>query len=503
MGTTTVLRGWLLEEMLVDSPSCLYPLQEPEGSTSFGDMTGQSSPATIINSKYGAGVIDAGGAPTGSFITGNVVTVTNVPVSSSTKASPGSGILFPVALSAATLSIEVWFAATTTLPLSNQWIFGTPQGDNGLTSGQALFELATDGTVSFTACGPTALGSVFSTGSICDGNIHHLVGVSDGTDIWIYVDGVGTSTFLPVGTITLTTSRTPLTAAISRTWTEPAVGGVAFAALYPTALSSDRILAHYNAGANAFSGERTDEHIARILTYRANTGSDLDTGLGNTGTGDCTGETQQQALLDCSEAEGGVLYANGLGQIQFRNRANNFNPTPVLTLDASLGQVDLPTTFADTIQNVVNDLTVSRPNGADQTATNAASIAQFGDIAQSITANVDTDQHALDLANWGVAQGSQDQTSSPTLTVNVFAQASSAAALGALQLRPLDCVELINLPGVPPSETMTVQVQGGSYARTSESLSVSLYTTPVPPKVALWDDPAGDGWDSPTKGWAY
>ncbi len=40
MGSTTNLQGYLLEEMLLDSPVSLNPFQEAEGATSFGDISG-------------------------------------------------------------------------------------------------------------------------------------------------------------------------------------------------------------------------------------------------------------------------------------------------------------------------------------------------------------------------------------------------------------------------------------------------------------------------------
>ena len=510
MVSTTNLQGYLLEEMLLDStPVSLNPFQEAEGATSFGDISGNTNPAvTIANSKYGPGVVDAGQSPSGSGLP--IFTVVEMYTNSAygtwtSGHSAGSYLSCPLPVcSTSTYTIELLAQTLTTPPAAGAMILYTndPVMDIQLSitsAGVYNLNVPTDGA-----------GGQSGTVNICDGNVHQFAIVCNNTSFELFVDGVfsgialtsiGASFTFPVGQILLGMS------VIGSTPENPLSAGFAYLGVYTSSLNgfgampSNRILSHYTAGTTAFAGERTDLRVARILSYRANTGSVLDTGLGYVGSGDCAGETQQQALLDTSFAEGGTIYANGSGQIVFRNRANNFNPTPVLTLDASLGQVDVPSTFRDDVQLVLNDVTVSRPNGSDQRAFNQASINQQGDITNQVTANVDTDQHALDLANWMVGQGIQDQLGIPTLTVDVYAilhNGYTTLATSVLQLRPLDVVSAINLPGVSPGSTMTVQVQGGTYTRTSESLSISLFCTPMPPPVAAWD--VGT-WDSAQ--WAY
>lgn len=512
MGTTTNLQGYLVEEMLLDSPLCLYAMQEAEGSTSFGDLTGNQTPLVVTNSKYGAGSVQAGQTPTGlGLVNAVMVEIDNATsyASSSTGPLPGTWLSGPSPNMSALTSytVEIWVQTATTAP-------------NGSGNGAAVLWIPSASTALNFLIFPGSGEVDFSPGGIpgiaandiCDGNFHHLVGVVSGSSYTLYVDSVahaGTGSppaFGPVAS-TVTIGSQPTSQA-------PLDGGVAFFAVYPAALSAARVLAHYNAGSLCAPeitatnlAVRTDQRIATILSFRANTGSTLDTGLGYVGTGDCVGETQQQTLLDTSFAEGGTIYADGSGQIVFRNRANNFNPTPVLTLDASLGQVDVPSTFRDDVQLVLNDVTVSRPNGSDQRAFNQASINQQGDITNQVTANVDTDQHALDLGYWMVGAGIQDQLGIPTLTVDLWGllhNGYTTVATEVLQLRPLDCVTVINLPGVSPASTMSVQVQGGTYTRTSESLSISLFCTPNPALVDGWDVATpNSGWDETTSGWAY
>lgn len=484
MGTTTPLRGWLTEEMMVDGPSCLYQLQEDEGSTSFGDLTTNFAPLVVANSKYGAGVIDAGQTPSGTgLLNENVATFDNTAFVGTRGGSWLAGVAPTIPTGAYT--VEMWVQMPTVAPTAGndmQLLSMSTQLGSGTRQSLIGLMLDSSGHLNFNVGPATTLGAAVAL----DGNMHQIVAsVQIGSSAQLYFD---TKELGSDGSgLELALVGAPLEIGHQPGDFNGYSGAVAFVAIYPTTLSTGRILAHFNAGSNAFAGERTDLHVARILSYRPNTGSALDPGFGNTGSGDCTGETEQQALLDCSSAEGGLLYSDGGGLVRFLNRGHNFNPVPVLTLDAANGEVDIPTTFVNNIANVVNDLTVSRPNGADQRAYNAAHADQYGDITQTITANVDTDQHALDIANWNVAQGVLEQNGIPTLTVNVYALASTAQALKVLQLRPLDCVSLINVPGVPPSVTMVVQAQGGGYDRTSESISVPLYCTPMPTSVLTSD----------------
>lgn len=520
MGSTMPLRGWLTEEMLLDAPACLYMLQEGEGSTSFGDVTGNLAPAVIVNSKYGRGVVEAGQSAPGNFTAGTTISIANSAYPSSlASGAAGSSLRLPNPIPASgAFSISCWFLSPPSPPGGANGVFiaGVPTPLVGSTGFYAKLEMGAAGTIAWVVgVQLSSLGFISAangTTNICDGQMHHLVGelAADNKTLTLFVDGVQVATTTAGSAFGSQTSTVPFSVGMDGTnLALPMSGAVAYVACFPVALAGGRVLAHFNAGVNAFEGiDRTDQHVARILSYRPNTGSVLDVGLGMTGSEDCTGQAESQALLDCSAAEGGVLYADGQGRIVLRSRAVNFNPAPVLVLDASLGAVDIPTTFANTLQGVANDITVSVPNGTDQRALNQASIAALGDIVQSVSPNVDTDQHALDIANWLVAQGIRDQTGIPTLTVNLFALKSSATAIAVLMLRSLDCVTVINIPGVPPSSTMTGQVQGGSLIRSSEGLSVGLYCTPIPTLVVTADPTsaqiaAGDTADSAIYSAAY
>ena len=487
MGTDTPLRGFVVEEMLSDSPICLYALQEAEGATTFADVTSVNPPGQIGVSPSGAGVIDAGQDPAplssasqATLLSSTMVQVTNSSYPSAT-ASPGSVIGFPFTPSFTTTGTWECVVQNPTSPpggTGTAYILGQTSSSG---SQYWKFTVQPSGTVRFSVGSGGVTGYAETTLNLCDGNVHHVVGQLNGTQISITVDG-GTNTSVGAAlssAITITPGTWPIIGA-DPSWAEPWRGAIAYVAMYPTFLDIARINEHWLAVTDAFSGEPVNVNIARMVAYRPNLGIDLDASAYNVGAGDCYGLTLQDAIVGAADADGGMVFADGNGVITFRTRDRLVSPSVAVTLDASVSEVDVGTQFRDDIQYVVNDVTVTRPGGADQRVFNATSIDQDGEAAQSYQVNIDTDANALALANWILAFGTGSQVGSPALTVNLFTLTSAAQAVKVLSLRPLDVVELVNLPAQAPASSMQLMVQGGSYTISSEEFTVTLYVTPVP-----------------------
>lgn len=166
-------------------------------------------------------------------------------------------------------TVEAWIKATAT----GVHVIGgklKTSGDNfwigyGLTSGKASFSVSNADHTS----GITATGSI----TVNDGNWHHIVGVRDGSNIYIYVDGyvdnsasfTGSSGVNPNGYVAL--------GCLGESQSYKFSGTIDEYALYLTALSSTRILAHYTAGASgptsSFSITETgiDPHTSGIVLH--------------------------------------------------------------------------------------------------------------------------------------------------------------------------------------------------------------------------------------------
>lgn len=482
-----VLGSYVIEEMLLDSPAWLYPLQESEGAVTFGDITGNEDPATIAGGSWLLGGVDAGqdvaAVATGIFA-GTSVQVTNptyltwVPADG---AATGLWLQFPVPPTSPQFTIEALVQITRDPQIGTIIACGDSEAGDGwelITQGAGIILFRwSDGTGSINQALP---------GTWADGVLHHFVITvhSDHKTVDLYADGTLGSTQTSVAAF-IAAPIFHVVAGMKATFgvsTYPFTGAFAYVAYYPGTLSAARVTAHYEAATTAFSGESTDDRITRLLTYRTNLGTGtIDTGLSNMGGDNIDGQTLQQALLDVANTEAGATYADGHAKINFRSRSRLISPTTAVTLDASTGAVDTPSTFRDDIQGVRNDLTVARSGGSDQRVMDATHVTANGDYADSLTLNIDTDANALTVATFLLGLGTADQLATPNLTVNLLAllhRGDTTTVTAVLQLAPLDQIALSNLPTNSPSSP-TLTVQGGTVTRSAEEFSAELYATPA------------------------
>lgn len=131
----------------------------------------------------------------------------------------------------------------------NGWLFY--QGDSTLNSGNGwVFR-------HYNSTGLTAISGAAVNMTLDTGSWYHVVGVFDGANVKIYVNGVlGASTALPAGASVrpVTNAAIPLTFGaradgVSGYWSYN--GCIDEGAMYPAALSEAQIMAHYQAGINA------------------------------------------------------------------------------------------------------------------------------------------------------------------------------------------------------------------------------------------------------------
>ena len=484
----TTLRSFLAEEMLLDSPTALYMLQEAEGATSFADVTGVKSPATVVNSKAGPGVVTAGQSVNGNFLAGTAVQVANKNAGSGVV--PGSYISVPAASS----YFEVWATLPTSAPTNDGTIAGGYGSDVGgfllnLTGTTGHLQLLVFGTGTINVDAPVTL----------DGNMHqfYVTIAANNTTAKVYMDGAlllsGSSAAFTRGTVPSTSLGAAAATYIGPTSVgEVYSGSYAFMAVYSADIGATRVLAHYNAGANAFTGERCDTRITRLLSYRPNTGSVTETGYGYMGTQDIQGRSLTDCLLEVGQVEGGAVFVDGLGRVNFRSRSRLFNPAVTVTLDCLTGCVDFGSNWREDTQNVLNDVTVSRNGGADQRYYDATSITKDGEYSTTVTLAVDTDANALSTAGWMVSNGTPSQSVCSPILVDLL-HCPAATALAVLQLKPLDCVQIVNAPVPAPAATMTFIVQGGSLSLAVDAQQASLNVTALPPTVVAIDGDAAHG----------
>jgi hypothetical protein len=490
MGTLQPLRSLVLEEMILDAPSALYPLDEAEGATSAGDLTGKNAAATVQVSKYGPGTLDFGSATT-LIDQAGMVAVSSPDSGSATTTARATYLSAPNAMPAAgAFTVTAAFVGPAVAPAASETIAFLP-GKNaaGANQVQILVSPAGSGFAEAVVFGNAGFDlTVAGTTNVCDG-LPHVVAATlsaDNKSLTLTVDGVVQGTAAVGSGIAWANPGTAwsLGALVvpGLLYGGPLTGSLALFGQYAAALSTARLLAHYTAGKTAFAGERTDIHAARLLSYRPNTGTALDVGRGAVGVHDTSGVALQQALQDTGDAEGGPVFADGQGRITLYNRGRLYDPPVGFTLDASLDQVTADLRFRRDTQDIVNDDTVSWPGGASQRAVNATSVNKYGTKAITPTLIINSARDAADAAGWTVAVGKTVRTKSPQLAVDLLTEPSAAQAAAVLAAGPLTVVNITNLPAATsPATSVKAVLQGGVETIGVDGWDIAFHATALPP----------------------
>lgn len=394
------LKQTVRQEIDTDNPTSLYMMDEPVGSLAALDQVGSG----------GRLLIPAGGA----FAAALPVAIPDG-LTGLTLPGPGAGGLteFTATLPAGNITaLECWITLTggtvanpmqvdvavrdRTATLGSgfptiQFSVGAYAGDgNGVL--EVLAEV--DGT-------PPAANIITTTAN--DGLPHHCVISQISAGNWtVFLDGVAV-TVLPsvVGSLPRPFLQFDIEAIPSQSVTYGPV------AVYSTALSAARVLAHYQAGVG-YAGETTGNRVARLLGYAGLAAADMNVSAGRetmTGAQPMDGKAVLDATRECATTEGGgaALYVAPDGRVRFPDRTFRKPGNPVMTIDAG---ADLDAgTFAPSYDELtlVNSSTVTRQGGTAQTFTDAASEAAYNLTSESgVTSYADTDAAALHLAEWRV-----------------------------------------------------------------------------------------------------
>jgi hypothetical protein len=465
------------EELTPDAPALWWPLTDPEGSTQAAQAIGgayplavTAGPAPLTFGDNGPGVGDGPGvkfAPTGSAI--------------------GQYLQGPIAqLTVANYTVEVWINAGLALPA---W--------GGI---ENILALRASGNDSFTVLWLDAAGlpnavvaggsTITGPASLADGGWHHIAvtSVSSGLTT-LYVDGVSVAT--TAAGFSGVTQRFMIGEASPGSGDARFQGNIGQVAIYTVALSAARIAAHA-ATANGYSGDTTDQRIARYLGFAGLTAADwtLDAGQTTVGTYPQAGKSVVQACQDMATTEGGgaAFWVRPAGAVRFANRRYRDATTPVLTLDAL---VDLDATVYDTAYDettLVNTSTASRSAESGtlstQTYTDEVSAAQppdgFG-LADDggVTTYTLSDQDALNLAQSHVAGNAFPGFRLDQVAANLHASTSSKyAALAAVEIGKR--IKIANLPpGAAPLSTLDQFVEGWTEYPHPNTYRVVFDTSPV------------------------
>lgn len=514
------LRPMVLEEALLDSPLVLLPLDEADGATQAASLGSTQGVGTLYQVDSGTYQFAAGTGPPADGSSSLVLT----------RGGDTAGwfISTPAALASTDLTVETWVNANAPAPgvsvgtmihLSNAATGGTttPSAVLWHTSTQLVFHMD----------GPPYLSAIGS--SIADGHTHHVAATcrkAGGTvTLRLYVDGAQVASASSAGSATTVTAAYMLVGGAKSyvMWS----GTINHCAVYPTALSADRISAHYHAGWDGFGGETSDQRISRLASYARLAsltptalvsvwklddasasvldsatilaGSDLNLENGQAVVyGQAAGGSDYLTEIRAvTTTEGGLVYVDGAGQFRFHARDHRYN-RPLGAVRAA-EDADPGLYPAYDLQGVVNDVTVTGQANVTARYTDPASIAQRGIYAPSPIASLSRDP--LDV--WSMATWQVNGRSAPTPTYRqVTFDLATLPADAPAQLLALDVGDRLQLTGLPGQAADTAPdliVEGWTETATPDQWRLTFNTSPAG-RYDVWrlDDAAHSVLDSTT-----
>jgi hypothetical protein len=454
-------------EVLADSAKAFWRLDETDG-TVMGDSSGNGNNGLYDNALVGDDPL----------VIGSIHSINFPHVGDNRGEFKGEALpLGPPA------SIEAWFR--TDRDLAAYKVLGAIQRD---ASGSISVGVA----VGFTSFAPNGEVNVRMTGiqargdtRVDDGRIHHVVVTFAGTsagDLKIYVDGTEE-------TLTIFSGSAPNTWPASKWWTvgntlDFASGDFGFDgnvdefAVYNTALSAARVLAHYNAGATAFNGESSGARIGRVLDLVG-----VPAGMRSIATGDTfmgpakyEGARVGDYLRGVVESEQGYLYvdhANG-GKLTFKGRYSRFTDSRSTSSQATFtdasaaspayryerGQLKIE---PNGMQTIINRVEVDWVGGTEVVAPDPNP--PYGPQSRRIRTEAPSPVAAQSAGLWMITRFSEAQTRVRGLGINPGA--SVAVQTPALDLRVGDKVTVVRQPQSIGTATTNVLIVEGVKHKTA------------------------------------
>lgn len=417
----------IAQEILADLPTWYWPCTETAPATAAGDRSGHG---------------------------GTILVPTSTGILIPTALEFGGGTLGVDGLPAVQLNAGQYLAPKQALALGSSaaaWTFEFEFFTTTATQALATVGMAIVSTMTLSA-GVLNFASASGGSNLADGATHHVAYTYAAGVATLYVDGVsvGSPSIIDGGSAAPT-----FILGLAGTVFSGAIGQAAF---YTTALSGARIASHANGALNGFNTERSDQRVSRLAGYANVTNLALEVGVQTNVPAQSTdGANPIDAMNTVGTSEGGLLFIRGDGALVLQNRNHRaLKTTPDWTLTTH--DIDPGTQPAADMQGVSNYVTSkSAVTGAQQVASDAASLNQHDYYSTDLDLLVASDAEALDRAWWLVNNYSQPRPRMPSVKVDILTQPQAVQQV-ALARELSDWVEITGLPSQTPGGSTTVDL---------------------------------------------
>lgn len=442
------LGSLLSEEIKQAQPIIYYPLTEPSTSTSAGDVAGTGG-GSLVQAQVGSGGAVTFGEQDGPPATGTpAVSFAPASASNGVRLDADMGLAAVASTTTDFIKFECWFKTST---VGRQFYHCRSETFQY----EIAFTLDASGylTIEHTDVGGTRTASVIGSTNLADGAWHHVLYTEYLKDV--YIDGGA-----PIDVIFLPFMFGLRFMTIGGNNGSLWEGSVAHAVLYTgTAFDSALLAAHYDAGANGYSGEDSDQRVMRLAGYAGIAAIDAVGDFSPVDSQGAGGASALDLMRVVEVTEGGKLVSHRDGHaLIFQSRTVRYNtPTSVSLEFADLETSDASLPSDD--QKQINQLTAMRPGGATQRVVSAESVAAFGPYPKERTIIKTTDVEVVDAAHWIVSRYAVPEPELREVPVQAYSL-PSATYQALLDADISSVLEITDLPDEAPAPTTTATIEG-------------------------------------------
>jgi hypothetical protein len=501
LATIGEYRTILEEDVLDDFPVAYYPLTESEGSTTAGDLSGNSNPPMQIVQIGTGGAANFGWDHTDSLldyavpgwyrgkttglqllpsalgtpITANYPTGKYLRGDLNTPITPGDGA-----------SVVVWayypsagasaFGPLAFLTAADGSYLGVHK-DGGTGNFTAVYVNNSDSGIATVVTTPNGLNFVGQFAAVLS------VPSAGNGELKYYLNGdlIGTS-----GSFAMVNMPQ---------WNQTTVGGrdktvdgvvranLSHAQFYDYAIGQAVLQMQTSIGVFGSTGLQTTAQMLKLAQFRGLQPINVITKSPDTpsqamfmGAQEIDGDPLD-AIHAVERVEDGLFYIAGDGQRNFQLRSWRYNAVPLMDLDADM--VSNKVRFRGDDFGLVNDVTGTSPGGATQRYINTASVAAHGRRKKSFDAPTGTDEDMRDLVQWQANGFGTQRNRITNVTISLLNHPGVIAA--ALTIEPSSKITIDGLPAQAPAAAVELFVEGWEEVISEDEWSMSFNTSPAEP----------------------